>query len=93
MCLAWPDGGSCIGNTATTDNAAQKHYLECYIYREGRPTTVHRFRLSIGITENRNLFTRFLDPAWFLFNQAVSRVSMFQIIAGPLNFIFIYSIE
>ncbi|VTR67040.1 hypothetical protein DESC_580083 [Desulfosarcina cetonica] len=30
MFLVRPEGGSCITNTATTDNAAQKHYLECY---------------------------------------------------------------
>ncbi|BBO93221.1 hypothetical protein DSCOOX_64010 [Desulfosarcina ovata subsp. ovata] len=30
MFLARPEGGSCISHTATTDNAAQKHYLEYY---------------------------------------------------------------
>ncbi len=29
MFLARPEGESCIINTATTDNAAQKHYFEC----------------------------------------------------------------
>ncbi|BBO72827.1 hypothetical protein DSCW_02440 [Desulfosarcina widdelii] len=30
MLLTRPEGGRCIGNTATTDNAARKHYLKCF---------------------------------------------------------------
>ncbi|VTR70667.1 hypothetical protein DESC_820027 [Desulfosarcina cetonica] len=41
MFLARPKGGSCINNTATTDNAAPKYYLEHYSWRFDASVPAH----------------------------------------------------
>jgi hypothetical protein len=52
MFLARPEGGSRIFNTATTDNAAQKHYLGFYIISDNANKAVAAISSVKGLLSN-----------------------------------------